>query len=61
MVEDGPLKGLGEELLHDVWDNVFWGFWSNCPLNGCPLDHTLDDIIGILDAQNPKDIPSINC
>jgi hypothetical protein len=60
MVESGPLKGLGGRLLDDVWDNLFLGFWSNCPLNGCLFDCPPNDIVGILDAKKPKDFPSTN-
>ncbi len=56
----GRLKVWGE-VLNDVWDNLFQGFWSNCPLDDylpdCPFDH----IVEILDAKKPKFFPNINC
>jgi hypothetical protein len=60
MVESGPLKGFGGQLLDDVCDNLFMGFWSNCLLNGCTFDCPPNDIVGILDAKKPKDFPSTN-
>jgi hypothetical protein len=52
MVEGGSLKGLGGQLLDDMWDNLFRVFWSNCMFN---------DIIGILDAKKSKDFSSTKC
>jgi hypothetical protein len=58
MVEGGPFKDLGDNYWMMWGITCFKRFWLNCPLDGCPHDCPFNDIIGILDAQKPKDFPS---
>jgi hypothetical protein len=42
-----------------VWDNLFWGFWLDCLLDGGSLDGCLpncplNNIVEILDDKNPN-------
>jgi len=49
-----------------VWDNLFKGFWLDCPpdgglFDGCLPNCPLNNIVEILDDKNPKVFPNINC